>query len=80
MLDAVIFGHDQMQVVIETIEEFAKDVGVQKWPLIQPSEINQKIFSEIEKRTACQIFVFVSTREQIKQATEAIRKPDARSS
>jgi type IV pilus assembly protein PilB len=37
------------------------------------STLNEKIFAEIEKRTACQVFIFVSTRSQIRQATELLK-------
>jgi len=40
------------------------------------STLNEKIFAEIEKQTSCQIFVFISTRTQIKMATDAIKNPD----
>jgi polyribonucleotide nucleotidyltransferase len=31
MLGAVVFGHEQMQVVIQGIKDFVKDAGVQPW-------------------------------------------------
>jgi len=31
MLGAVMFGHEQMQVIIKGIREFAKDAGVESW-------------------------------------------------
>lgn len=33
--------------------------------------LSEKVFEEIEKKTGCQIFVFVSTASQIKQAIHA---------
>lgn len=34
------------------------------------SPVSEKVFEEIEKRTSCQIFAFVSTNSQIKQAIQ----------
>jgi len=37
------------------------------------SPLNEKIFEEIEKKTSCQIFAFVSTSSQIKQAMQSMQ-------
>jgi type IV pilus assembly protein PilB len=37
------------------------------------SPLNEKIFDEIEKMTSCQIFAFVSTSSQIKQAMQSVQ-------
>ena len=37
------------------------------------SPLNEKIFDEIEKKTSCQIFAFVSTGSQIKQAMQSVQ-------
>ena len=36
MLGAVVFGHEQMQVVIKAIQEFAQEAGVQAWDWAPP--------------------------------------------
>jgi polyribonucleotide nucleotidyltransferase len=36
MLGAVVFGHEQMQVVIKAIKEFAQEAGVQPWAWSPP--------------------------------------------
>lgn len=36
MLAAVVFGHQQQQVVIETIKEFAKEAGKPRWDWVAP--------------------------------------------
>lgn len=36
MLGAVVFGHQQQQVVIDAINEFAKEVGAKAWELTPP--------------------------------------------
>ncbi len=38
MLDAVVFGHDQMQVAIKAIREFAKEAGVKPWDWQPPAK------------------------------------------
>ncbi len=40
MLGAVIFGHEQMQVVIKGIREFAKQAGAEPWDWQPPAEDN----------------------------------------
>ena len=36
MLAAVVFGHQQQQVVIEAIKEFAKEAGKPRWDWVAP--------------------------------------------
>ncbi len=38
MLNAVVFGHEQMQTAIRAIEEFAREVGVTPWDWQEPEE------------------------------------------
>lgn len=38
MLEAVWHGHEKMQVVIEAINEFAKEVGIEKWNWQAPEQ------------------------------------------
>ncbi len=59
MLGAVVFGHEQMQIVINAINEFAKEVGTAAWDWTAPAspeelinQISQKYLSEIAKAYA----------------------------
>ncbi|MDT8403046.1 polyribonucleotide nucleotidyltransferase [Sulfuriflexus sp.] len=38
MLGAVMFGHEQLQIVIDTIEEFANEAGVKHWDWKAPEK------------------------------------------
>lgn len=38
MLGAVMFGHEQLQIVIDTIEEFASEAGVTRWDWKAPEK------------------------------------------
>lgn len=40
------------------------------------SPLGEKIFEEIEKKTSCQIFAFVSTSSQIKQVMQSMQSGD----
>ncbi|KPJ89795.1 MAG: polynucleotide phosphorylase/polyadenylase, partial [Gammaproteobacteria bacterium SG8_11] len=60
MLDAVMYGHTQMQAIINAIEDFAKQAGAEPWDW-QPPEIDLSIFEKVtqvaenEFRSAYQI-------------------------
>ncbi len=46
MLGAVMFGHEQMQAVVDNVAEFAAKVGTEKWdwqPEAENTELKQKI-------------------------------------
>ncbi len=43
MLAAVVFGHQQQQVVVEAIKEFAKEVGKPRWEWVAPQPDNALI-------------------------------------
>ncbi|MDR1057478.1 MAG: polyribonucleotide nucleotidyltransferase [Coxiellaceae bacterium] len=47
MLDAVMFGHKEMQVVIEAIKEFAQDVNKNKW-IFKPSTVHQDLATNVK--------------------------------
>jgi polyribonucleotide nucleotidyltransferase len=52
MLEAVWYGHEQMQVVVKAINEFAAEVGKPKWdwqPLATNMELAQQLATLIEK-------------------------------
>ena len=51
MLGAVVFGHDQQQVVIENIKALVAETGKPKWDW-QPAVINHELHDRIEKLAA----------------------------
>ena len=46
MLGAVMFGHEQQQVVINAIREFAQEAGVEAWNW-QPPVVNQQLHADV---------------------------------
>ncbi len=50
MLGAVMFGHEQFQVVIESIKELAKEVGVVAWDF-KEEEKDQALVDEVASRS-----------------------------
>ena len=46
MLGAVMFGHEQQQVVINAIREFAQEAGVESWDWQPPVE-NEKLHTDV---------------------------------
>lgn len=53
MLGAVMYGHEQMQVVIDAINEFAAEVNTPKWdwvPPVENTELKNKVASFAEAR------------------------------
>lgn len=46
MLGAVVFGHDQQQVVIQNINELVKEAGKEKWDW-QPEPVNQALHDRV---------------------------------
>lgn len=46
MLGAVVYGHEQMQVVIEAIKEFAAEVNTPKWEWSAPT-VNEEVKAKI---------------------------------
>ena len=46
MLGAVVYGHEQQQVVINAIREFAKEAGVEPWDW-QPPEVNAQLHADV---------------------------------
>jgi polyribonucleotide nucleotidyltransferase len=46
MLGAVMFGHEQFQVAIKAIKEFAAEVGTPSWGWTAPEE-NEKLMSDV---------------------------------
>ncbi len=54
MLGAVLYGHAQQQVVIDAINEFAKDVGVQKNQFVAPA-VNEALETALQNQFAAAI-------------------------
>ena len=54
MLGAVLYGHAQQQVVIDAINEFAKEVGVQKNQFIAPA-VNEALQTALQNQFAAAI-------------------------
>jgi polyribonucleotide nucleotidyltransferase len=71
MLDAVLFGHEQMQIAINAINEFANDVGtkVVEWTAPEVNvELEKLVTSEVETglKGAYQIAEKLVRQEQLK--------------
>ena len=49
MLGAVMFGHAEMQVAIKAIQEFADEVGTEKWDWQAPEE-NTSVLELVESK------------------------------
>ena len=54
MLGAVLYGHAQQQVVIDAINEFAKEVGVQKHQFVAPA-VNEALQTALQNQFAAAI-------------------------
>lgn len=75
MLGAVTFGHEQMQVAIETVEQLAKESGVKKWDWRQP-EKDETLIAEVEKRCGDLLREAYAIRDKLsrRERLEEIRK------
>lgn len=51
MLEAVLFGHREIQGVIAAIRELAAEVAQEPWPVALPTE-NQELFQKVEAHVA----------------------------
>ena len=54
MLGAVLYGHAQQQIVIDAINEFAKEVGVQKNQFVAPA-VNEALETALQNQFAAAI-------------------------
>ncbi|ONG38316.1 polyribonucleotide nucleotidyltransferase [Enhydrobacter sp. H5] len=54
MLGAVLYGHAQQQIVIDAINEFAKEVGVQKTQFVAPA-VNEALQTTLQNQFAAAI-------------------------
>ncbi|CAL7961139.1 polynucleotide phosphorylase [Gammaproteobacteria bacterium] len=75
MLGAVMFGHREMQVVIEAIKEFAAESGRQKWEF-KPSEAQHELIALIKKEIEVDIVAAyeVTDKQARYPKLDAIRK------
>lgn len=68
MLGAVVFGHDQQQVVINAIKEFAAEVGKERWDWA-PAEPNHELIAKLEELTKAKIEqAYTITEKQVRHA------------
>ncbi len=51
MLDAVVFGHEQMQITIQAIRELAQEAGKPKWDW-QPKTVDQELRTTVSEKYA----------------------------
>ncbi len=79
MLDAVLFGHSKMQIVIKAIESLAKEAGKPKWDWTVPQfetvlhqSVTQAVGSRIE--AAYQIADKAQRQDTLKQLRKEIAK------
>ncbi len=63
MLGAVLYGHQQQQVVIEAINAFAQEVGVQKQQFVAP-EIDVALKDQLQQQFTSQISEAYTIREK----------------
>ena len=63
MLGAVNYGHQQMQVAIEAIKEFAADFGKPKWEWAAPA-VNEALLAEIDKNFGAKIEAAFGNQEK----------------
>ena len=77
MLDAVLYGHDQMQTVISTIRELAEEVGNSPWewtPEPDDVQLAERIASESEEtiREAYRIVDKLERQERVREVRRQI--------
>lgn len=72
MLGAVLYGHEQQQIVIENIEKFAQAVGTQKQEFVPPAidgELADKLKSEFGEQVA-QAYTITEKQERYAKLQE----------
>ncbi|MEE3306863.1 MAG: polyribonucleotide nucleotidyltransferase, partial [Pseudomonadota bacterium] len=75
MLGAVMFGHEQMQTVVNAVNEFAAEVGTDKWdwaPEAENTALKDKVkaLAEAEMTAAYQISDKLERKDAVTAATE----------
>jgi len=63
MLEAVMFGHQQQQVVIQTIQELADEVGGSRWDWQPPAE-NTSLYGQIVDAVKTELVAAYQIREK----------------
>ena len=77
MLGAVMFGHEQMQVAIDTINELAAEVGKPAWDWVAP-EADQDLASAVSGAASQALAdAYLVTDKQERQAAAAAAKESA---
>ena len=75
MLGAVMFGHEQLQTVVKAVNEFADEVGTEKWdwaPEAENTALKDKVkaLAEAEMTAAYQISDKLERKDAVTAATE----------
>lgn len=77
MLGAVVFGHEQMQIAIQKIQELADAAGQKTWPW-QPHETDHALVQQVNElaeakvREAYQIREKLARRQRLSEITEEV--------
>ena len=69
MLDAVMFGHEQLQTIISVIEEFAKEAGAQSWDWQAPP-VDQSVYDKVLQLAESDIRQGYQIKEKQQRYTE----------
>ena len=74
MLGAVLFGHDQMQVAIQAIQEMAAEAAAESWNWSAP-EVNKELIAKIETHahSAVKDAYAISDKQQRYDALSSVR-------
>ena len=76
MLGAVIFGHEQMQIAIQTINELSKEVKKPSWDWAPPP-IDKNLVQSIEKAAAKDLTNAYTITDKIERQTNIFNIKDA---
>ena len=74
MLAAVIFGHQQQQVAVQAIKEFAQEVGGSKWPWVGP-EVDNSVADTVRQLVGAELqeAYKIRTKEERYQKVATLR-------
>lgn len=75
MLDAVMFGHREMQVAIQAIKELAAEVGKPRWDW-QPPPVNEALIKAVEEAASetLEQAYSIPVKQERQAALEEVRK------
>ena len=76
MLGAVIFGHEQMQIAIQTINELSKEVKKPSWDW-DPPPVDKNLVQSIEKAAAKDLTNAYTITDKIERQTNIFNIKDA---